>query len=413
MRYSSLASVAVTFLYKSPLTSLRHSLRPVSLLKRFPPTSLSIGSGRSALFTPFRFLGERTGATLIGEPTLKVEPKVKHKGSLAQKKKEHKMSSSKKYYAVAHGRERGIYSNWGQCSAQVLRYPGACYKGCATLAEARAFLNANPVSLPSSSTPCGSPSCGGSDPSASFPLGAAPAPVSGKRKRHGNAADGEEERVSQRRVERSPPLQPPAERSKGASVRHAQQHDVFVDGACSNNGRGSGSRAGYGGYYGDGDCRNFSCPLSPDEAHTNNRAELHAVIHALRQGVADGGVSPDGDGCQNSCLGRLCVHTDSKYVLEGLTKYSRKWTKNDYRLSDGSSPVLNQDLWKVLISLRDTYNTCYAAQVTGVWRKYDSSNTRNDGTEGFEIRHVKGHANIRGNELADRLAVLGAQQPYL
>lgn len=54
------------------------------------------------------------------------------------------MSNKKKYYAVAQGRKPGIYEKWAGpegAQAQVIRFPGAIFKGFPTKQEAREFLN--------------------------------------------------------------------------------------------------------------------------------------------------------------------------------------------------------------------------------------------------------------------------------
>ena len=53
------------------------------------------------------------------------------------------MTTKKKYYAVAIGRTRGIYTRWfGNTGAenQVRGFPGAVYKGFASRSAAEAFL---------------------------------------------------------------------------------------------------------------------------------------------------------------------------------------------------------------------------------------------------------------------------------
>ena len=40
---------------------------------------------------------------------------------------------AKKYYAVAKGKTPGIYLTWEDCKAQVDHFPGALYKGFATI----------------------------------------------------------------------------------------------------------------------------------------------------------------------------------------------------------------------------------------------------------------------------------------
>ena len=48
---------------------------------------------------------------------------------------------AKKYYAVRVGKTPGVYHTWDECKAMVDGYPGAKYKGFASLAEAEDFLN--------------------------------------------------------------------------------------------------------------------------------------------------------------------------------------------------------------------------------------------------------------------------------
>ena len=44
--------------------------------------------------------------------------------------------AAKKIYAVKKGMIPGIYENWDACKAVVDGYPGAVYKGFATMEEA-------------------------------------------------------------------------------------------------------------------------------------------------------------------------------------------------------------------------------------------------------------------------------------
>lgn len=48
--------------------------------------------------------------------------------------------ASKKYYVVKKGITPGIYLTWDDCKKMVEGYPGAVYKGFATLAEAESYL---------------------------------------------------------------------------------------------------------------------------------------------------------------------------------------------------------------------------------------------------------------------------------
>ena len=57
---------------------------------------------------------------------------------------------AKKYYAVKAGFVPGIYTDWESCKAQVNAFPGAQYKGFATLEEAQEYLGISASEEPSS-----------------------------------------------------------------------------------------------------------------------------------------------------------------------------------------------------------------------------------------------------------------------
>jgi ribonuclease HI len=78
----------------------------------------------------------------------------------------------------------------------------------------------------------------------------------------------------------------------------------------------------------------------------------------------------------------IVLHSDSRYVVNGISKgWAKKWKANGWKKSD-KSPALNPDLWDQLLKL------C---------AKHD-----------VEFRWVKGHAGIAGNERCDELAVQSA-----
>ena len=58
--------------------------------------------------------------------------------------------------------------------------------------------------------------------------------------------------------------------------------DVVFTAGSSKRGRGW-EQEGFGGFNGEGDERNFACPLDPQEVQTNGRAEVRAVPFAMRQ----------------------------------------------------------------------------------------------------------------------------------
>jgi ribonuclease HI len=73
----------------------------------------------------------------------------------------------------------------------------------------------------------------------------------------------------------------------------------------------------------------------------------------------------------------ILIVTDSKYVLDGLTKWIKGWKKRGWKTADGK-PVKNQDLWLRLDAATQTH------RVKWEW--------------------VRGHDGHEGNERADALA---------
>lgn len=134
--------------------------------------------------------------------------------------------------------------------------------------------------------------------------------------------------------------------------------EIFTDGACSGN-------PGPGGYgvvlrYGTKE-KELS---GGDSSTTNNRMELLGVIT---------GLAALKEPCQ------VTLTTDSKYVVDSITKgWVYNWKKNNWIKSD-KKPALNVDLWEQLLPLLEKH------KVTFNW--------------------VKGHAGHPENERCDRLAV--------
>ena len=80
---------------------------------------------------------------------------------------------------------------------------------------------------------------------------------------------------------------------------------------------------------------------------------------------------------------RVLLYTDSKYLLDGITKWIAGWQRNGWRTS-ARQPVKNEDLWRRLVQAMNGH------EVSWLW--------------------VKGHAGDEGNERADALARLGIEE---
>ena len=130
-----------------------------------------------------------------------------------------------------------------------------------------------------------------------------------------------------------------------------KQVTIYTDGACSGNpGPGGwGAILMYGAHKRE---------LSGGEADTtNNRMELTAVIRAL------------------SLLKEPCIvelWSDSKYVIDGLSKgWAKGWKAKGWVKSD-KKPALNVDLWEQLLPLIQTHQVHYH------WVKGHASNPYNN-----------------------------------
>ena len=133
---------------------------------------------------------------------------------------------------------------------------------------------------------------------------------------------------------------------------------VYTDGACSGN-------PGPGGWGAILEWNGVEKELHGGEnPTTNNRMELTAVIVALET-------------LKESCTVEL--YSDSKYVIDALTKgWLDSWRKSGWRKAD-KKPVLNVDLWERLLPQLERHEMHYH------W--------------------VKGHAENEKNNRCDKMAV--------
>lgn len=119
---------------------------------------------------------------------------------------------------------------------------------------------------------------------------------------------------------------------------------IHTDGACLDNGR-ENPRAGWGFWHGERQEGKEIVsmrleavgPFGDEGAQTSNRAELRAVVAALRFRYWPG------EGFHT-----YVVATDSEYVVEGCTNWARAWMGRNWKTSTGQ-PVANKDMWQALL----------------------------------------------------------------
>ena len=126
--------------------------------------------------------------------------------------------------------------------------------------------------------------------------------------------------------------------------------EIFTDGACKGN-------PGPGGWAALLRMGRHEKELSGGERDTtNNRMELTAAIKALEALI-------------EPCA--ITLHSDSKYVLDGITKWVAGWQKRGWK-NASKQPVRNQDLWHELIA------AALPHEIEWVWVKGHSDHPEND-----------------------------------
>lgn len=125
----------------------------------------------------------------------------------------------------------------------------------------------------------------------------------------------------------------------------SEQFLMYTDGACLNNGQAN-PKAGWACVFRpasttpagimSGRLENKG-PFGDEHGQTSNRAELRAVLAALRfrHWVGEGFTT-------------LVLATDSEYVAKGATEWARGWVRNGWTTRTGAQ-VKNKDLWEMLL----------------------------------------------------------------
>ncbi len=158
---------------------------------------------------------------------------------------------------------------------------------------------------------------------------------------------------------------------------------IYTDGGCS----GNPGPGGWAFVYRDG--KDQIEGSGGEQATTNNRMELRAVIEALGLALSRStalrdrtaprraeGPATAAPGAGSDGAAAVLVHTDSQYVKNGITSWIANWKRNGWRTAD-KKPVKNRELWEELDALASRVRPKF------LW--------------------VKGHAGVEDNERCDEL----------
>jgi ribonuclease HI len=151
---------------------------------------------------------------------------------------------------------------------------------------------------------------------------------------------------------------------------------IFCDGACSGNGTRHAVAGWAWAYWPD----EVTGPPAVEGAQrldggpaTNQRAELRALLEAMRWWESNGGGRP------------VSIYTDSTYAINCTSKWGPSWRRKGWKRESGE-PLQNLDLIQPLVA---------------IWRP------------AWSLHHVRGHQTgsgpfVHGNNWVDRAAVAAA-----
>ena len=112
---------------------------------------------------------------------------------------------------------------------------------------------------------------------------------------------------------------------------------------------------------------------------TNNRMELFGVYRGMQEVYK---LSTSSSDPTDRMIKKIHVISDSKYVLDGASRYSIQWMNNGWKTASGGE-VKNQDLWEKVVKGQEV--------LRGL---------------GFQFQYelVKGHSGSEANERVDQIA---------
>lgn len=142
-----------------------------------------------------------------------------------------------------------------------------------------------------------------------------------------------------------------------------KQVELFTDGAC----RGNPGPGGWGVVlrYGEVERELYGYQAQT----TNNQMELMAAIQGL-------------EALKQPC--QVCLTTDSKYVLQGLTEWLAGWKKKGWKNASGQA-VKNIELWQRLEAASKPHKMSYQ------WVRGHTGHAENERADALANRAIDEH----------------------
>jgi len=297
----------------------------------------------------------------------------------------------RKVYAVAAGRNIGIYSTWEEAKKQVDGFKKARHKSFPStqqgILQAQTYLSNQSTSQTTTTQP----------PSISQPSMYQPSlsqqttttttqPISQQtRKRKRTTYQ------TQIQQEFSKPTQSSTSTSSCSSTV-----TIWTDGATSNNGS-KNAKGGIGIFFDNGNWYSLIGEHQPPQSIserfdiqnvTNQRCELYAIFRTLVELDQRLEKRPPAPELECATPKRVVIMTDSDYSLKCLTKWHHYWKKKSTGWTKANGdPVKNVDIIQPTLEGLNKFHNTHDVHVHIEW--------------------CKAHNNIPGNVEADRLAVQG------
>ncbi len=146
-----------------------------------------------------------------------------------------------------------------------------------------------------------------------------------------------------------------------------KQVDIFTDGAC----KGNPGPGGWAAILRMGAHEKELVGGEPET--TNNRMEMTAVLRGLAA-------------LTEPCA--VTVHTDSRYVIDGMTQWIFGWQKRGW-VNAAKKPVANEDIWRELIAAARPH------KVQWQWVKGHAGHPENERCDALASEEAKRQADSR------------------